>query len=398
MKKNMSVADVDVLNDVGKTDNNIPVAETSIHEIDPFIQPLVDTNELSTKNESRHEELVRLDRSQANYRASLFSQNLRRCTGIMYALIGSSLFTSSGFIIKQLRVDFFDALLCRFIIQTSILTAFILYKRYKILTGSTDLILLQITRVILAVCGLLFFYSSYRYIPLPDLTTFRYTQVIWTAILAMIIFRERISIPTVLAIIFTLIGVVCVAQPTFLFGNQKKLSTSNESRKSHRILGLVLALLCALSISGSIVLNKKLLVLKIPQSVLMFHFSCLTLIILIGNQLRNRFILHAYSNHTMFTWRFAIAASVSLLQLLSSTLTQKAIKLEHPSIISVVQSSDILFALLLQNLITNEKSNWLVLLGSGLVTASIFLVGIHKLWKDQKALVVEQTREENVKV
>lgn len=51
MKKNMSVADVDVLNDVGKTDNNIPVAETSIHEIDPFIQPLVDTNELSTKNE-----------------------------------------------------------------------------------------------------------------------------------------------------------------------------------------------------------------------------------------------------------------------------------------------------------------------------------------------------------
>ncbi|UJR10352.1 hypothetical protein I4U23_014558 [Adineta vaga] len=394
--------------------------ENRIHEIDPFIQPLIDTNELLVRNETKHDDLVNLDSKspsikslhlQQIQRTSSFSQNIRRCTGIFYALLGSSLFTSSGFIIKQLRVDFFDALLCRFIIQTLILTIFIFYKRYRILTGSTNLILLQIIRVILAVCGLLFFYLSYRYIPLPDLTTFRYTQVIWTTLLAMMIFRERISIPTIFAIILTLIGVVCVAQPTFLFGNYHNLSTSNQTRnenlnyvdyesdKSYRILGLCLALICALSISGSIVLNKKLLVLKIPQSVLMFHFSCLTLIVLSCNQLRNRFILRTYTNQSMFTWQFSVAAAVSLVQLLSSTVTQKAIKLEHPSLISVVQSSDILFALLLQNLIAYEKSNWLVLLGSALVTTSIFLVGIHKIWNDRKKLVVEeQVNETNFKL
>jgi drug/metabolite transporter (DMT)-like permease len=88
----------------------------------------------------------------------------------------------------------------------------------------------------------------------------------------------------------------------------------------------------------------------------------------------------------MFTWQYFVAASVSLFQVFSTTITQKAIKLEHPSIISVVQSSDILFAILLQNLFANEKSNWLVILGSALVTTSIFLVGSHKLWNDRKKI------------
>ncbi len=51
-----------------------------------------------------------------------------------------------------------------------------------------------------------------------------------------------------------------------------------ELNKSYRFLGLTLALGCALAISGSIVLNKKLLSLKYPQSVIMFQFSFLNLL------------------------------------------------------------------------------------------------------------------------
>ena len=93
--------------------------------------------------------------------------------------------------------------------------------------GSKNLIILQIIRSLSGSSGLLLFYASYRYIPLPDVTTCRYTQVIWTAILCMIIFRERISIPTVFAIIFTLTGVVFVAQPTFLFNIKEMIIMIN---------------------------------------------------------------------------------------------------------------------------------------------------------------------------
>ena len=373
----------------------IPPENAPIHSIDPLIEPLFDTDEFkdtidedgtSSVFERKCTSILSLNSRHQDLSTSAFSRIIQHCTGIFYALISSCIFTCSGFIIKQLRVDFFDALLVRFILQTTILCAFILYKKNKFIHGTTKLILLQIIRTIVAASGLLLFFGSYRYIPLPDLTTCRYTQVIWTAIIAMIIFHERISIPTIFAIIFTLTGVICVAQPTFLFSNPSisNNNTDPESDKSHRVLGLSLALACALSISFSIVLNKKLIMSKIPQSLILFEFALLNLCILLSYHLYNRFILNKYANQTMFTWKFCLAASVSLLQVLSSTITQHALKLEHPSIISVVQSSDILFAILLQNLFTKVKSNQFVLIGSFLVTGSIFLVGIHKFWKDQK--------------
>ncbi|CAF3470012.1 unnamed protein product [Rotaria socialis] len=410
MKEDVFVTDDDVPNgSILPTKDNVANDENAIQSIDPLIQPLIDADELEGgenidetlhKLERRFSSILIVHPNRPNEKQSC-SQTVRRCTGLFYALLGSFLFTSSGFIIKQLRVDFFDALLCRFIVQTSILTLFIIYKRYKIMYGSPSLIILQIIRTLLASSGLILFYSSYRFIPLPDLTTFRYTQVIWTTILAMIILHECISISTVLAIILTLTGVVCVAQPTFLFGYSQQLPNINvtinkhmndidlESNRSYRFQGLCLALACALAISGSIVLNKKLLVLKVPQSILMFQFSFLNLSILTMNQIRNRFILRMYSEQSMFTWQFFLAAFVSLIQLFSSTLTQKAIKLEHPSIVSIVQSSDILFAIILQNLFAYQKSNWLVILGSLLVTTSIFLVGIPKFWNDRKKLSKE---------
>jgi len=366
--------------------------------IDPLIEPLIVTNEFNETTEphdklyrfgSKCESILTLNATKQDQTAtsSTCLQIARRCTGIFYAIIGSCLFTCSGFLIKQLRVNFFDALLVRFILQTSIIFAFIFYKKMKFIHGTPSLICLQIARTIIACSGLLLFYASYLYIPLPDLTTCRYTQVIWTAILAMIVFRERISIAIVLAIILTLTGVVFVAQPTFLFPpvvNQTKISNDLESNPSYHILGLCLALACALSISFSMVFNKKLIVSKIPQSIIMLEFSLLNLCLLLGYHFYNRFVLLKYANQTMFTWQYFLAASISLIQVLSSTINQCAMKLEHPSIISVAQSSDMIFAIGLQNLFTNVKSNRFVLIGSFLVTLSIVIVGIHKFWKDQK--------------
>lgn len=408
MKQEPYAIEEDVLINSTTSTNNISADNDNIHNTDPFIEPLIDTDELKgddepLKNfEKKCASILTLNSHKPNS-STKCSQIIIRCTGIFYTLLGSCLFTCSGFVIKQLRVDFFDALLVRFFLQTIILTIFICYKNGQFIYGTKNLILLQIVRAIISSSGFLLFFSSYRYIPLPDLTTCRYTQVVWTTILAMIIFRDRISIATIFAIIFTLTGVVFVAQPTFLFTKPQILSnqtnsTSFESNKSTRVLGLSLALACAVSISLSIVLNKKLIISKIPHSIIMLEFTFLNLCLLIINHLYNRFILYKYVNQTMFTWQFFVAASVSLMQVFSSTLTQCAVKLEHPSIVSVVQSSDILFAILLQNIFTNDKSNWFVLIGSFLVTTSIFLVGINKFWQDQKKKKKKNNNNTNTKV
>ncbi|CAF5219712.1 unnamed protein product, partial [Rotaria magnacalcarata] len=98
----------------------------NINNIDPLIEPLIDTDELE---EAIHndETLHRIER-QVSSILSLNSHKqtptksspeiISRCTGIILALIASCFFTCSSFIIKQLRVDFFDALLIRFFLQT----------------------------------------------------------------------------------------------------------------------------------------------------------------------------------------------------------------------------------------------------------------------------------------
>ena len=309
-----------------------------------------------------------------------------RWKGIAYAILSSTIFTLSTFIIKQLGVDLYDALLCRFSMQTLLLTGFIFYKHYKFLYGSNWLIFIQIVRSVVSCAGILLLYASYNYIPLPDLITVRYTQVIWTAIIAMFVFRERLSALTVLAILLTCIGVICVAQPTFLF---KRRPTSSSSATSSQLLGFSLALACAISFSWSIVLNKRLLIVKIPHSIIIYQFALVTFAVLIVHHLYHRFVLRSYDERAMFTWQYAVGASVSLLQLYSSTIVQKAFKLEHPSIVTIAQSSDILFAVLLQNLFTAEKSNLFVLIGAAFVTTSIVLVALEKFSKDAK----EQTTQ-----
>ena len=81
---------------------------------------------------------------------------------------------------------------------------------------------------------------------------------------------------------------------------------------------------------------------------------------------------------------FLLASFVSISQLIPMIFSQKAIKREHPSVVIVVQSSDIVFALILQNTLSSIKTNLLGLIGSMLVLISIFIVGGHKLWLSRK--------------
>lgn len=330
-------------------------------------------------------------------------QLLCRCKGIFYALMSALIFTTSTFIIKQLNVDILDTLITRFLVQTLLCFAFAKFKKYPILIGPPKLIRMQIVRAVCGSLGLVLFYASYLYIPLPDLTTVRYTQVIWTIIFSTIVFRERISCATVIATTFTLLGVLFVAQPTILFRHYSILNNHNKTNevetplatrlidtRFHRIVGFSLAVACAISISFSVVLNKRLIVLKIPPTIILLQFCIMNLILLSIYHIFHRFGLDGYKNRSMFTKSYLLAGLTSLLQLISSTVVQASFKYEHPSIISIVQSSDILFATILQNLFSTEKSNFLVIIGGTLVTTSIFLVGIHKFWQDDN-----QSSDEN---
>ncbi|CAF3667887.1 unnamed protein product [Rotaria sp. Silwood1] len=333
-----------------------------------------------------------------------FFSYMERFSGIIYALLSAFFFTATTFTIKQLGVILFDVFIIRFFIQGFIAYGFIIYKGYYIYNSNSPILLIFI-QALTASTGTICFYLALSMLSLSDLTTIRYTQVIWTAVFVFIIYRDRITLSIILACILTFIGVICVAQPSFIFTQKKPINETLElslSKSSdQRLLGMFIAIICALAIAMSIVLTKKLFEKKVRQSIVMFHFIIVTLPILLIIQIY--YWGFSTTNHKKFNIKelylnknFLYAIILATIQIIPMIFSQKSIKREHPSIISVVSASEIVFATILQNIFSRDKSNIPTLIGSTLVLTSIIIVAAQKLWQDHhKCICLPTSIEEN---
>jgi drug/metabolite transporter (DMT)-like permease len=309
-----------------------------------------------------------------------------RFSGIIYALIASFLFTCATFSIKLLGVDLLDALLLRFIIQTLITFLFVRHKHYPFLFGTAIEIFLQFLCCATGAGGFFLYFIAIRYAELSDVTTISYTRVVWTVVFGICIYRERPSLSLLIALPLTLLGVVFVAQPSFLF------SSTNPSiaivNNKLRLLGLGLSTISSLTSTTNVLSFKRLVSTSksIKSSVINFQYCLAILILLIINQLYKKFLLHTgLSFNYMISWRYLLASFVCLVLIAANILTQKAIKREHPAIFTVLGSADIIFSLILQNIFTTKRSNLFAILGSALVIFSVVIIGLSKILTDRSA-------------
>ena len=294
------------------------------------------------------------------------------------------MFVSSTFIIKELGVDLLDAFLLRFFLQTVITLAFALYKHYTLLGGTTQQVILQILCCATGAGGFFLFFTAVRYIELSDANTLSYTRVVWTVVLSVIVYRERPSIGTLIALPLTLLGVVFVTQPSMFFSSNR-ITTHTSSQ----ILGFICAFTVALTSAINVLLFKQLISTSrdIKPSVLNLQFCCCVFTTLILNQVYKRLYLQISTPLALFlTWRYLLSSVVCLLSIVGSVLSQKAIKREHPAVFSLLGSADIIFALILQNLFTSVRSNLYALLGSALVIVSVVLLGISRIMNERRVV------------
>ncbi|CAF4003923.1 unnamed protein product [Rotaria sp. Silwood1] len=311
--------------------------------------------------------------------------------GIFYVLLSTCIFVTSTFITKELKVDVLDALIPCSLVHSIILIIYMKFiKHYSLYKQSSKQeIFFLFINVFFSVSGGFVFFLAFRYLTLPDLTTIRFTQIIWTAIITSILYHEKPSISMIISILLTTIGVIFVAQPSFLFSKISNINENNISNDYYqRIIGVCFALYSAIVFSIMIISNKYLLEkYKTKQSLIMFLYSFVTLWMLIANVFYkyNFFIdtMESFKND-FFNWRYLVASSFCLLQIPGFVLVQKGIKCEHPAIFTILQSSSILVSILLQNIFSSVKSNLLSLFGSTLVLASILLITGFKFIEDQR--------------
>ena len=111
--------------------------------------------------------------------------------------------------------------------------------------------------------ALMCFFWTLITLPLAEATVLFYTSPCLAAVIAAILLREHLSIPTIIGLLACIVGVICVVQPEFIFSG-----VANEQHLPSVAVGLLGALLAALAFVSVRKLRR-----TDHASVIVFYFS-----------------------------------------------------------------------------------------------------------------------------
>ncbi|CAG2176988.1 unnamed protein product, partial [Oppiella nova] len=187
----------------------------------------------------------------------------------------------------------------------------------RCLTGTTSLVTL---------------YMAYKMMPLSDASTLYMSSPVFVTIFAYFMLKEPITVVHVSTGTITIIGVFIICRPEFLFG-----SNNNTTNYNHRIIGIILSMVSAISSAFSLINLRKLKTTPVPVIVMWYSIAC----IVIGNIILP-FLSPWVIPKDFKTWGLLLA--IGLAGILNQLFQTMAFKYESPGPISVTRTFNIVLA------------------------------------------------------
>ncbi|CAF2078609.1 unnamed protein product [Rotaria magnacalcarata] len=325
--------------------------------------------------------------------------------GVIWSFLAAYAFTIIIFLTKLCDIDLIFGFFLQMLVQVIAFSVYAFYKSYHLL-GSNGYQIAIIPRALLIGIGTLTSFLAYYYITLPDLSAIRQAQVILTIILSIVILHERITISRIIAFILMLIAIIVLIRP-ITFGKplvsifnltNHKTSWVPYSSSWNYILGISFALCTAVTYSIASMMNKIYFSTQhLHNTVLCFWSALSGLIISMILVYVTHFVLKDARSFP-HDWRLFAGIGLGLASIFVFIANQKAIKREHSSIVTLIYSTDIILALILQNLFTHIKSDLIIIIGCILILVSVLIICIEVLLieKHKKKLSIKGTPEENI--
>ena len=203
-------------------------------------------------------------------------------------------------------------------------------------------------------------YYALTHMPLAEATVLQYLHPMFTAVLAVIFLKEKMKWPVLISIVFSFIGLLCIARPDFLFGVSKIQFSS---------LAVLAATVGAFGSAVAYVLVRKLNETE-DHSVIIFYFPLIALpisIVLMGDQfvlpdLRSSFVL-------LLVGIFTQVGQVGLTKSMQTETASRATSLSY---------LQVAIAAILGWLFFNEVPDFWVWIGAGFILLGAL---INIFWK-----------------
>lgn len=299
--------------------------------------------------------------------------------GILYMMFANILFSACTFALKFIPADMFDIMIVRFLIQSVVFGCYArFYKGYDVFNTNGQPIAC-ILNILMSSGTNLLFLAGFYFLPLSDLNTIKYTYIVWTSILSVMILKERFKWINSVSLVLTLVGVFLAMKSTYIMDLLLKTNSNSSTvvEKSDGLfyLGVFFALTSSLTKAIQLIARKQLVAKKLPYSVMNFQFTSIAFFVSTAYSMIRR-----YWKPESYPWKWMCTAGVVIgcVQLLTNTLYAKALKRENVQLLSIIGTLEILYAVILQIIFLQQMKNSIFFVGALLVVISAIILTVDK--------------------
>jgi drug/metabolite transporter (DMT)-like permease len=280
-----------------------------------------------------------------------------------------------------------------------------------------------IWRALVGVIGMMSSYTAVTLIHPSDSSAISNSNIIMTAVVSRIVFKEKLSPIHLVSVVMACAGVILVSQPSFIFNkkinspvsfnqNNETFSLSNKSASvTHesgaipdltKAIGFSCASIHAIALTLIAILVKQLSTKNVHYCLNVFYTSILgaplalvisTVLVLTNNSQLIHNLLH---NFDEFKYSLMYSVLSSVVGTAYQTMFSLALQYEDPSKVSIIKTCDLFFIFILQYMLLGIKSNWFKVLGAVLIFTSGAAILMFKICDERrkKKKATESTRKD----
>ncbi|XP_072095423.1 solute carrier family 35 member G1 isoform X1 [Mobula birostris] len=289
--------------------------------------------------------------------------------GLCYALLSGVFFSLLALLVKKIEgIHALEISGIRCLFQWLFTFPIIIYNEVDIL-GPKALRLLLFLRGLLGATAMMLFFYAIQQMHLADATVIMLSNPVFVSIFAWIFLKEKCTLLDPIFIIFTLVGVVLIARPQFLFGTQ---NVGFESDYKNRIKGTMAAFASALCASLTLIVIRK-MGKSVDYFLSIWYYSAIGSIL----SMTVVSITREWSLPSCGMDR-AFLILIGLLGIGGQTFLTKALQIERAGPVSLIKTAEVVLAFILQYLFLNRSPTWWSLGGAICVTSGTSGVALQK--------------------
>ncbi|BFF88979.1 solute carrier family 35 member G1 [Drosophila madeirensis] len=291
--------------------------------------------------------------------------------GIILATLSSLFFSLCSVIVKGLvDVNPMELAAFRFVGVLLPTIPILIYTRQPVFPEGTRVILLM--RCFMGTTGLMLSFYAFRHMPLADASVIIFSTPVFVAIFARAFLKEPCTMFNVITINITLVGVVLITRPPFVFGDTSPPPDGTQlTGRPYDIWGPVAAFSSTLFGANVYILLRALK--NLHFSVIMTNFGATALV----------YTLIVSASIGAVCWPSCgrdrwLVVVLGVFSFLGQILLTLSLQIEQAGPVAIARCVDIVFAFIWQMIFFGETPNGYSMFGALMVISSVILTALKK--------------------